>query len=229
MSIAVVIPTLDEAGRIGGLVRRLRERRCFAELIVADGGSRDATVDRAEAAGARVIRAPRGRGVQLNAGAAAAGAEVLFFLHADTLPPPGAAAQIRSALSAPGAVAGAFKTWTVPDGGDSPPWLGPMLHLADIRSRYTGLPYGDQGLFVRAATFREVGGFPEIPILEDLELSRRLAARGRIVRAPGRIRVSGRRFARRPAYYFALMNLCPLLYRLGVPPERLARAYGVVR
>ena len=103
-----------------------------------------------------------------------------------------------------------------------------MLHLADLRSRYTTLPYGDQAMFVRADVFRGVGGFPEIAIMEDLALSRKLRRLGRIVTVPARVEVSGRRFIARPILYTAAVRLFPLLYRLGVSPDTLARFYRSV-
>jgi hypothetical protein len=124
-------------------------------------------------------------------------------------------------------VAGAFRTWTVAD--EAPPWFAPLLHLADVRSRVTRYPYGDQALFVRAHVFRAIGGFPEIPLMEDLELSHRLWKHGRIARCPASVRVSGRRFIARPIVYTALVNVFPLLYRAGVSPRTLARLYAQVR
>ena len=162
----------------------------------------------------------------MNAGARLARGEHLLFLPADGELPADAARHVVTALAEPGAVAGAFRTWTVAGPGSR---LGALLHLADLRSRYTSLPYGDQAMFVRARIFDEVGGFPEQPLFEDLELSRRLRQRGRIARAGAVVRVSGRRFAARPLAYTAMVNLLPTLYRLGVPAEVLARAYGAVR
>ncbi len=120
-------------------------------------------------------------------------------------------------------VAGAFRTWTVPERPAR--WSG-LLHLADVRSRLTRLPYGDQALFVRAETFWRAGGYPTQALLEDVELARRLRRLGRIARVPARVRVSGRRFEARPLYYTAAMWLIPWLYRLGVAPDDLARWYG---
>jgi rSAM/selenodomain-associated transferase 2 len=226
MQIAVIIPALNEAARLGGLLRDLAENHGFSEVVVVDGGSADGTLEIARsAAGVTALSAPRGRAPQMNAGAAAAGAEALLFLHADARLPPGAAGQIRAALADPAVVGGAFRTWTVPDPDAPRAWLGPLLHLADLRSRYTRAPYGDQGIFVRADVFRALGGFPAQPLMEDLAFSRALRRRGRLARAPGRVLVSGRRFQRHPLYYLTLMNALPLLYRAGVPLERLARLY----
>nr|MBA3817827.1 glycosyltransferase family 2 protein [Deltaproteobacteria bacterium] len=178
--------------------------------------------------GVRVIAAPRGRGPQLNAGAAAASGDVLLFLHADTVLPKDAVAHVASALATPGVVAGAFTTWTVAD-TDEQPWFAPLLHLADIRSRITRHPYGDQGVFVRADVFRALGGFADIPLMEDLELSRRLRRAGTIHRCDASVRVSGRRFIARPIVFTTLVNVFPLLYRAGVSPRTLARFYAHIR
>ncbi len=221
--ISVIMPVLNEELRIGA---RLRELAAFPEVVVVDGGSSDATAGIVRAAGgARLVAGPRGRALQMNAGARLARGEVLLFLHADCSLPPDALERIEAVLRNPAVVAGAFRTWHVADDGRRAIWL----HLADLRSRYSGLPYGDQALFVRRKIFAEVGGFPEQPLMEDLELSRRLRRRGRIVIVRSRVRVSGRRFLRHPLRDTLLVNLFPLLYRLGVPAQRLARYYQDVR
>lgn len=223
MRISVVIPTLDEEARIGPLVRDLVARRSFHEVLVVDGGSTDATVRSAHEAGARVILAERGRATQLGAGAAAACGDVLLFLHADVRLPHDAEERIRRNLRG-AAVAGAFRTRTVNDGARS--WIEPLLPLCDLRASRTRLPYGDQALYVWRQAFEAVGGFPVQPLFEDLELARRLRRIGRIVVDPEPVQVSGRRFVARPFYFLAVMNLFPVLYRLGVPVDWLARFYG---
>lgn len=162
----------------------------------------------------------------MNAGANVATGEVLVFLHADVSLPSDALAHIQRALADRRVAAGAFRTWTVPD---RPTRLGFLLHLADLRSRYSKLPYGDQAPFVRAEVFRALGGFPPIPLMEDLALSQRLRTVGRTKIVPANVRVSGRRFMRSPIFYTSVVNLFPALYRLGVSPTFLARFYGAVR
>jgi rSAM/selenodomain-associated transferase 2 len=224
VTLSVVIPTLDEAARIGRRLRELAGQR-VDEVVVADGGSRDGTVDLARAEpGVRVVSAPRGRGQQLNAGARVTRGDVLLFLHADTQLPEDARDWIERALAEPVVVAGAFRVRTVAD--DGPNWLGPLLHIADIRSHLTRLPYGDQALFVRRSAFEQVGGFPDHPLMEDVALVRRLRGIGRIVTVPAYVTSSGRRFLKHPIAGTLAMWTFPTMYRLGVPPRVLAWLYG---
>jgi len=221
--VTVIIPVLDEAQVIRQRLDELAQLG-FDDVIVVDGGSSDGT--QALVGEAKLISAPRGRASQLNAGAAVATGEVLLFLHADVSLPLDARAHLEAAFTDPLVVAGAFRTWTI---ADRPTRLGPLLHLADLRSRYSALPYGDQALFVLAHEFRRLGGYPPLPLMEDLAFSQRLARAGRIRFVRASVRVSGRRFIEHPLRSTLLMNLFPALYRLGVSPAFLARFYRAVR
>jgi rSAM/selenodomain-associated transferase 2 len=228
-SVSVIVPILDEAKILPRALQRLGELRGVHEVIVVDGGSRDRGPDIAAAwPGVTLLRAARGRALQANAGAHRASGDVLLFLHADVALPTDAVEWVAWALREEAVVAGAFRTWTEADGETRPFW-SPLLHLADMRSRYSGLPYGDQAMFVRREVFHTVGGFPELPLMEDLELSRRLRRAGRVATVPASVRVSGRRFVARPIFYLVVVNLFPLLYRLGVSPAILSRMYGPIR
>ncbi len=223
--VSVVMPVLNEESRIARQMESIQAVPGIHEVIVVDGGSRDRTLDLVrETPGVTVLIAPKGRARQMNAGAQAATGDVLLFLHADVRLPLEAMYWVVEAVSDPQVIAGGFRTWTVSEGRWT--WLAPLLHLADLRSRYTSLPYGDQALFVRAEVFRQLGGFPEQPLMEDLELSRRLHRLGSVRIVPATVHVSGRRFLSRPLYYTLLVNLFPLLYRLGMPPRVLANLYG---
>ena len=225
--ISVVMPVLDEQRRIAGALDDVLAVPGVREVIVVDGGSNDRTVEIARRRPVQVIEAPRGRARQMNAGAAIARGGTLLFLHADTTLPRDAAWHVEQVLADPDVVAGAFRTWTI---ADAPaPWFAPALHAADVRSRYTRLPYGDQAMFVRTEAFWRAGGFPDQALMEDLELSRRLRTLGAIRTAPATVQVSGRRFVERPIVYTLAVNVFPLLYRLGVPATRLAQLYKAVR
>ncbi len=223
--LSVVIPALNEAARVAARLAEVRDRPGVHEVIVVDGGSIDRTVQLATAVpGVRVLRSMRGRARQMNFGAHFATGEVLLFLHVDCRLPAGAIERVHGALSDPAVVAGAFRTRTVTEHG-RPAWIRPLLPLADLRSSYTWHPYGDQALFVRTAVFRELGGYRDQPLFEDLELSQRLWRHGRVRVLPQRVQVSARRYVAHPWRTAAMMNTLPVLYRLGVPTPWLARWY----
>jgi rSAM/selenodomain-associated transferase 2 len=222
-AIAVVVPALDEADAIEATLDALLAD-AFDAVVVADGGSADATVALAEARGATVVRSRAGRGPQQNAGAAAAAAEVLFFLHADTLPPAGAAEAIRRALRDPAVVGGCFRLRFDRPG----PWLDLYAACSAWESGLT--TFGDQGFFMRRTAFEAVGGFPDQPFLEDVELRRRLRRLGRFVKLRSSVVTSARRFLTvGPVRQMARNAVVLTLYRAGLSAERLARLYPARR
>jgi rSAM/selenodomain-associated transferase 2 len=223
----VVVPTLNEADRIGRLLDDLaaagRQAGRVPEIVVADGGSADATRAIARSAGARVLAAPPGRGPQMRAGAEAAGGEVLWFVHADTRLGPGSLRAIAAALADPDVVGGNFRL--IFDGGDRfSRWLTGFY----ARFRRRGLYYGDSGMFVRRRTYDGMGGMRPIALMEDLDFCRRLERAGRTVCIPDPpLTTSARRFrGRRPAAIVAGWLWLHALYYMGVPPDRLARRYA---
>jgi rSAM/selenodomain-associated transferase 2 len=221
---AIIIPTLDEEERIGEQVERCLALRPRPEVIVADGGSRDDTCARAEGSGARVVVSPRrGRAFQMNSGAAVAEGDVLVFLHADVVLQQPAFETMLEALDDPALAGGAFRRRF-----DSPSFLLRFgCRLADLRGRWIRIFLGDQAIFVRREAFRTLRGYPEIPLFEDLEFSRKLARLGRTALVKGRVVASSRRFQREGIAGQILKNLCLTgLFLAGSDPERLARWYN---
>lgn len=223
MKLSVVIPTLDEAGCIRQALERLQPLRAGGhEVIVVDGGSGDATVELATPLADAVLGAPRGRAVQMNAGAQRARHEVLVFLHADTRLPDGADALILDALAASARTWGRFDVRI-----DSVhPLLAIVAAAMNLRSRIASICTGDQAVFVRRDAFARAGGYPPIALMEDIALSRALRRQGRPVNIPQRVTTSARRWERRGVWRtMALMWWLRLRYFLGASPGDLHRAY----
>ncbi|MDA2932921.1 TIGR04283 family arsenosugar biosynthesis glycosyltransferase [Acidobacteria bacterium AH-259-D05] len=219
--LSVIIPALNEAETIGPALASAHDSE-GVEQIVVDGGSRDETLQVAQSFSAQVIHSAPGRAWQMNAGAQAANGEFLVFLHADTRLPEGFAHHIRHILRKSGVAAGAFQLQI------DAPSLGLRIieTVAYWRSRYLQMPYGDQAIFLKAELFREVGGFPELPIMEDFQLVRRVRLRGRIVIAPAAVLTSARRWQRVGPLRTTLINQCVIVaFFLGFDPARLARWY----
>jgi rSAM/selenodomain-associated transferase 2 len=218
--ICVVVPTLNEARRIGALLEALTTME-FGEVIVADGGSSDDTVARArQIPGVQVISSLKGRGVQINAGVAAARSPIILVLHADTHPPADAPALVRTALAREGVSCGCFHLHF-----DSP---SAMLSVYSWFARFdtTFTTFGDQAFFFRRSHFLEVGGAPQWTIMEDVELRSRLKSRGRLVKIDAPILTSARRFRRNGIIRQQLVNGILLAgYLLGVPIAVLALIY----
>lgn len=219
--ISVIIPALNEARRLAAAVQSALTADGI-EVIVADGGSSDSTAESARRAGVRVVAAQPGRARQMNAGAALAAGEILLFLHADTRLPAGFDALVCQALAQPGVAGGAFGL-RIEAPGRLIRWIEAG---ANRRSRHLGLPYGDQAVFLPAAVFRSLGGFPDLPVMEDFVLVRRLWRLGKVVTLEAAVLTSGRRWRRRGALKTTLINQIVVAgFYLGVAPERLARLY----
>lgn len=219
--ISVIVPALNEAACVGDAVRSARGGGPDIEVLVVDGGSSDGTCAAAAAAGATVFKSPCGRGVQLDHGARRAAGPWLVFLHADTRLEDGWAATLR-ALPEP-VVGGAFRFAV-----DSPRRGYRMVEAGvAVRCRLFRLPYGDQGIFVRRTTYEATGGFPPLPLMEDVAFMNRLARAGRLAFPPVRAFTSPRRWERYGILATSLRNLWLLgLYAAGLPPQRLAKMYN---
>jgi rSAM/selenodomain-associated transferase 2 len=222
---SIVVPTLNEEQTIGPTLAALESLAGKKEIIVVDGGSSDATMDRARPIATVVLQSERGRGPQMHAGARAASGDVLWFVHADTMPPSTALCEIDLALAASEVVGGNFGL--VFDGSSRSarqltmvyPWL-----------RLLGLCYGDAGIFVRRSVYESAGGFRSYALFEDLDLIRRIKRFGTFVHLPCSLTTSSRRFENRNfGLVWANWIALQALYWMGVSPNLLARWYRHVR
>ena len=223
LSITVIIPVLNEAADLERMLAPLRQE-AFASIIVVDGESTDESAVVARLAGTVVIRSARGRGRQMNVGAAHASTPILLFLHADTRLPAGAVSLIERALRDPDVVGGCFRL--------SFDTRSTLLRFYATMSRFeTALTtFGDQAYFVRAAVFKAIGGFPDWPFLEDVQLRRDLRQRGSFVKLPTPVVTSARRFNGEGTLRRQLLNaLILLLFHCGISARRLARWYRAGR
>lgn len=222
--VSIVIPTYNEECCIGHTIRAISRLQGDFEVIVADGGSTDRTVAIAEKL-ATVVHAPRGRGPQQAEGASAARGNVLWFLHADTIPAADALASIRLALADPRVAGGNF---SLRFDGD----IRAARQLTSIYPylRLIGLCYGDSGIFVRSSVYKACGGFMPYPLFEDVDLVRRIRRHGAFRTLPETLVTSSRRFEHRNfARVFAEWTALQMLYWAGVSPNRLAQMYAPVR
>ncbi|MFU8894685.1 MAG: TIGR04283 family arsenosugar biosynthesis glycosyltransferase [Luteolibacter sp.] len=218
-TLSIIIPTLNEAEALAPLLDTLLAARPH-EILIADGGSTDATRETANRPGVKFIEAAHGRAVQMNHAAALATGEFLLFLHADTRPPPDFPALITRTLQTPGTSAGAFR-FKLDDSLPAAPLIESLVHL---RCRLRQLPYGDQGLFLRRSLFDHLGGFPEWPVMEDYQFIRILKKRGRIRITDSPAITSSRRWRKSGVVRtFLRHQLMIAAHHLGVPPTRIAQ------
>ncbi len=225
MRLSVIVPTLNEAAVVATTLAHARQPGVH-EIIVVDGGSTDVTRALAGPLADVVISAPRGRAAQMNAGAARATGELLLFLHADTIVPPGFAQVVIAACKRAGVVGGRFDVRLEPP--------TPMLRLTAVlmnwRSRLTGIATGDQTIFIRRDAFEQLGGYATMPLMEDIDLSRRMKRLGRIACLREHVTTSARRWQRDGIVRtILLMWSLRLRYALGATPERLQIRYRDTR
>ncbi|XWK90182.1 MAG: TIGR04283 family arsenosugar biosynthesis glycosyltransferase [Phormidium sp.] len=219
--ISVIIPVLNEAKAIEKTLLNLQSYPEL-EVIVVDGGSEDRTVAIAESFGYKVLTSPRGRSIQMNAGATIATGNILLFLHGDTILPANFGSMILAATQKPGVVGGAFELAI--DAKVKGIRLVEMM--VNWRSHFLSLPYGDQAIFVKAEIFHKIGGFPIQPIMEDFVLIRQLRNMGKIAIITTPVITSGRRWQQLGIIKTTLINQLMIVgYYLGVPSEKLAAFY----
>ncbi len=223
MSLGVVIPTLNEECALPLLLRDVSPlaQAISLDILVSDGGSTDGTVEHALTGGARVVHAAAGRGRQLNRGARAARGAWLLFLHADSRLSDAARDALRDAVTGPPRFEAAIFRFAI----DLPPvWKRFIETGQGLREALSGLAYGDQGLLVRRGLFEAVGGYPELPLMEDVALLRTLRRRTRVARLPAALVTSGRRYRESGVVRTWLRHTALIsLYLAGVSPARLAQ------
>ena len=221
--LSIIIPVLNEESLITGQLQKLQDlREGGHELIVVDGGSRDRTPELAAPLSDHVLHSKPGRAVQMNAGAEVASGDIVLFLHADTQLPASAPAELDQQFRVPGFLWGRFDVRFT----GSSPLLGMVAFSMNLRSHVTGVATGDQAIFVDRLGFLQCGGFAAIPLMEDIELSKRLRHRAWPRRINTRVLVSSRRWERDGIIRtIALMWWLRLLYFLGTPTSMLSRIY----
>jgi rSAM/selenodomain-associated transferase 2 len=221
--LTIIIPTLNEAAHLDRLLPALLGISPEPEIVVADGGSSDATLEIVRRfPQVTLVLAPRGRARQMNAGARAARGEILLFLHADTARPPGATEAAAEALGTPEVVGGRFDVRF----DSTRPIFRMIATMMNTRSRLSGIATGDQAIFVRRPIYDALGGFPDIPLMEDVEFSRRLKRQGRLACLRLRVTTSARKWQQEgAARTILLMWTLRFLHFAGVQPARLHRWY----
>jgi rSAM/selenodomain-associated transferase 2 len=222
--LSIIVPVLNEGEGIGGALDALADLRALGtEVVVVDGGSRDATIQRARLRADRVIVAPRGRARQMNAGVEKAAGDVLLFLHADTRLPADVDHVVLNGLERSGRVWGRFDVRI----DSRHPLLFAVARLMNLRSRLTGIATGDQAIFARRDAFHAAGGFPDIPLMEDIALAKRLKRISRPLCLRECVVTSGRRWETNGVLKtIVLMWRLRLAYFFGADPNELARQYG---
>ena len=221
MSISIIIPVLNEVSTIAQTISIAQTAKDI-EIIVVDGGSNDGTIELVKSLGITLLTGLPGRSFQMNCGAKAATGNILLFLHGDTFLPLNFDQLLQEILAKPKIIAGAFELGIRGKNKN----LRIVEKIVNWRSRYLQMPYGDQGIFLFAQIFQEIGGFPEIPIMEDFELMRQLRKRGKIGIVSVPVLTSGRRWQKLGIFKTTIINQVIIIaYLLGISPHILVKLY----
>ena len=220
-TISIIIPALNEAANIAKTVS-LAQKGSNVEIIIVDGGSQDETMAIAKSLNVKVLSASPGRAIQMNTGAAIATGDILLFLHADTMLPPNFDQMVTKILAESAIVAAAFELKIDAKIGG----IRLLEKMINWRSHFFSLPYGDQAISVKADQFHKIGGFPELPIMEDFVFIRNLKKLGKIAIIPVPVITSGRRWQKLGVFRTTAINQMMIIgYYLGISPEKLAQFY----
>ena len=225
LKVSIIVPTLNEAQGLRDTLTQIQQL-CPHELVVSDGGSDDNTLKIAKKFTEHVVRGPAGRALQMNAGAQIATGDIFIFLHADSRIEPASYEKMLHSLKSSEKIGGAFSLCI-----DSDKWsLRLITRLANLRSKFFGIAYGDQAFFVKNSTFQQMNGFAEFPICEDIDFFKRLRKLGPVILLKEKSLTSPRRWIKEGIWFTTLRNiLITILFELGFPPRILTKWYQAIR
>jgi rSAM/selenodomain-associated transferase 2 len=225
LKVSIIVPTLNEAQGLNEILTQIQQL-CPYELVISDGGSDDYTLEIAEKFTKYVVKGTAGRALQMNAGARIATGDIFLFLHADSRIEPASYKKMLHSLENSKKIGGAFSLCI-----DSDRWsLRLVTRLANLRSKYLGMAYGDQAFFVKSSTFQQMNGFAELPICEDIDFFKRLRKLGPVVLLKEKALTSPRRWMKEGIWFTTLRNiLIVTLFELGFPPRILTKWYQAIR
>ena len=225
LKVSIIVPTLNEAQGLTETLTQIQQLSPY-ELVVSDGGSHDCTLKIAEEFTEHVVKGSAGRALQMNAGARVATGDIFLFLHADSRIEPASYEKMLHSLGNSEKIGGAFSLYI-----DSDKWsLRLITQLANLRSKYFGIAYGDQAFFVKNSTFQQMNGFTELPICEDSDFFKRLRKFGPVILLKDKAFTSSRRWLKEGVWFTTLRNiLIATLFELGFPPRILTKWYQAIR
>jgi rSAM/selenodomain-associated transferase 2 len=225
LKVSIIVPTLNEAQGLTKTLTQIQQLFPY-ELVVSDGGSRDGTLEIAEEFAEHVVKGSTGRALQMNEGARVANGDIFLFLHADSRIEPASYEKMLHSLESSEKIGGAFSLYI-----DSDKWsLRMIARLANLRSKYFGVAYGDQAFFVKNSIFQQMNGFADLPICEDIDFFKRLRKLGPVILLKEKVFTSSRRWLKEGVWYTTLRNiLIATFFKLGFPPRILKKWYQAIR